>query len=517
MSNIDIRNSSSCLEFLGDCEIRSIEVKNGDELNGNEIIGLLIDNDVYELVVSMNEGKKEGIGMIVREDGTLFMRMMFVNDECEGEVTKMNKYGNTVLKGRVEKGKEVGMWIEYDNSGNEVWRGLYQNGKRYVALKEQEGMKGFYSEISVNGDLLSVSEYDDKWMKNGICFEVESGHLKRECVYENGRMKRVIREFIGRRMILFDDNGKKVYEGVWFGDMVNGFVIHPEMERMDGFFKEVNMNGDLLSVSEYDECGLLKNGKCFEYEGGELVRECEYKNGVMMRVLREWKGECMIEYDVNGMRVYEGGFEGDIMKGFVREGEGKEYGDDGKSALYVGGWKNGLKEGYGSEFKGYSPVYIGEWKNGLRDGAGKELNENGEVIRSGRWIKGEYEVATKRFEDGYGNNLSGFDVDCLNGIERLVIGNDCFKNMDQFVIDGLNELQKLYIGKKSFELICCNRIGSKCVIMNCDQLSEIHIEDGSFYWYKSFELKNLPSLISIQLDRCAFCNCKWIVFDSMND
>ena len=66
MSNIDIRNSSSCLEFLGDCEIRSIEVKNGDELNGNEIIGLLIDNDVYELLVSMNEGKKEGIGMIVR-------------------------------------------------------------------------------------------------------------------------------------------------------------------------------------------------------------------------------------------------------------------------------------------------------------------------------------------------------------------------------------------------------------------------------------------------------------------
>ena len=133
MSNINIRNSSSCLEFLGDCEIRSIEVKNGDELNGNEIIGLLIDNDVYELVVSMNEGKKEGIGMIVREDGTLFMRMMFVNDECEGEVTKMNKYGNTVLKGRVSKGKEVGMWIEYDD-GTEIWRGLYRNGKRYVTL-----------------------------------------------------------------------------------------------------------------------------------------------------------------------------------------------------------------------------------------------------------------------------------------------------------------------------------------------------------------------------------------------
>ena len=479
---------------------------------------LLIDDERYEMSVNMKNGKKEGVGLIVRKNGTLFMRMMFVNDECEGEVIKKNKYGITVLKGRVSKGKEVGMWIEYDDDGNEIWRGLYRNGKRYSILKEQEGMKGFYSEMRLNGELLSVSEYDDKWMKNGVCFEVESGYLKRECVYENGMKKRVIREFTDDGLMrLFDDNGKKVYEGVWFGDMVNGFVIHPEMERMDGFFKEVNMNGDLLSVSEYDESGLLKNGKCFEYEGGRLVRECEYKNGVMMRVLREWKGECMIEYDMNGMRVYEGEFEGDMMKGFVREGEGTEYGIDGKSALYVGGWKNGKREGYGSEFKGYSPVYIGEWKNGLRDGAGKELNENGEVIRSGRWIKGEYEVATKRFEDGYGNNLSGFDVDCLNGIERLVIGDDCFENVNRFVIDGLNELKNIIIGRNSFYLDKKHRIGRKCLIMSCDKLREIHFGEKSFKFYESFECKNLPSLISIQFDSGAFMKIHSIVFESMND
>ena len=73
----------------------------------------------------------------------------------------------------------------------------------------------------------------------------------------------------------------------------------------------------------------------------------------------------MIEYDENGMRVYVGGFVGDMKNGFVREGEGSEFGIDGKSALYVG-----------------------EWKNGLRHGEGEELNENEEVIRRGRWIKG---------------------------------------------------------------------------------------------------------------------------------
>ena len=514
MSNINVTNSCSSLEFLGDYEIKSVEMKSGSELSGEAIMRLLIDNEEYELRVSIKEGKKEGIGLLLREDGTLFMRMMFVNDECEGEVIKKNKYGITVLKGRVSKGKEVGMWIEYDD-GTEIWRGLYRNGKRCMTLKEQEGMKGFYSEVNMNGELLSVSEYDDKWMKNGICFEVESGHLKRECVYENGMKKRVIREFTDDGLMrLFDDNGKKVYEGVWFGDMMNGFVIHPEMEGMKGFFKEMNVNRELLSVSEYDEW--RKNGKCFEYEGGRLVRECEYKNGVMIRVLREWKGECMIEYDVNGIRVYEGGFEGDMMKGFVREGEGKEYGIDGKSALYVGGWKKGLREGYGSEFKGLNPVYIGEWKNGLRDGIGEEYDENEEVIRSGKWIKGEYSVM--RYEDGYGNDLSVFDIDCLKGIERLEIGNDCFKKVNRFVIDGLNELKSIIIGKKSFYFDIENsRLGSKCVIMNCDQLRQIHIGEDSFYWYKSFELKNLPSLISIQLDHSTFKNCHWIVFDSMND
>ena len=104
----------------------------------------------------------------------------------------------------------------------------------------------------------------------------------------------------------------------------------------------------------------LKNGICFEYEDEIVVRECEYEKGRMIGVLREWKGEVLIEYDVNGTRIYEGGFEGYVVKGFVREGKGKEFEIDEKSALYVGGWKNGLRHGYGSEFKDFFPVYIGE-------------------------------------------------------------------------------------------------------------------------------------------------------------
>ena len=51
------------------------------------------------------------------------------------------------------------------------------------------------------------------------------------------------------------------------------------------------------------------------------------------------------------------------------------------------------------------------------------MNENGELIRRGKWIDGTYEGVIKRFEDGYGNDLSVFDIDCLKGIERLEIGD----------------------------------------------------------------------------------------------
>jgi len=282
----------------------------------------------------MNGGMKEGDGLMIHDNGTLFMKLKFVKNECEGEVIKKNEKGYIILRGELEHGKECGLFEEYDDSRKVIWKGFYRQGKRYSHLKNKEGMNGFYSEMSEDGGLLSVSEYDDKWRKNGSCFEYEGGDLKKECVYENGVKKRTIREFTSNRI-----------------------------------------------------------------QGG-------YKYVMVLQ---------MIEYKC-GVRVYQGGCEGSIENGFYREGKGTEYENDGERA-----------------------VYYGEWKNGKRDGTGRELNENGTVLRKGRWIEGVYEDAIKRFEDGYGSDLSVFDIDCLKGIERLEIGNDCFKKVNRFVIDGLNE------------------------------------------------------------------------------
>ena len=106
-------------------------------------------------------------------------------------------------------------------------------------------------------------------------------------------------------------------------------------------------------------------------------------------------------------------------------------------------------------------------------------------------------------------------------MKRIDIGNDCFEKVTRFVIDGLNELETIIIGYGCFRnvprFMIGNRKESKCLIMNCDQLREIHIGKETLEFYDSFELKNLPSLISIQLDDYVFCNCQRIVFESMND
>ena len=165
------------------------------------------------------------------------------------------------------------------------------------------------------------------------------------------------------------------------------------------------------------------------------------------------------------------------------------------------------------------PSLTEEWIQ-LRDRLGTPFMSVIELkSESAKWRK-ESQVdadSLDRFIRHNGIVMSVFDIHSLKGIERLVIGYKCYANEKRFVIDGLNELKTIIIGYKSFELDENTGEGSKCVIMNCDQLSEIHIGGDSFYWYESFELKNLPSLISIQLDNYAFCSCHLIVFESMND
>ena len=94
-------------------------------------------------------------------------------------------------------------------------------------------------------------------------------------------------------------------------------------------------------------------------------------------------------------------------------------------------------------------------------------------------------------------------------LEELIIGDDCFVNVNEFMIDGLNELKSVKIGKNSFTNIKsndywdynkANNPNRSFSVLNCIELESIEIGEYSFSDYGGgFELKNLPKLESIKI------------------
>ena len=276
------------------------------------------------------------------------------------------------------------------------------------------------------------------------------------------------------------------------------------------------------------------NGEFYELdENGNVTQLCLYVNGARCRVIQKFNGEVMTEYDENGKKVYEGEFSENMENGFVREGKGKEFVNGSRMAVYSGDWKNGKREGMGTEYKGFKPVYTGEWRNGKREGKGEEMDENGEVVRSGWWMDGIHESEIKpilipssltpnpqtieelRIENNSYNNSSVTEFKLIRVIhlKRIVIGDDCFGKVRVVELDGLNELESVVIGA------CCfthaktlhdiwnhvTRTDGVYRIVNCPTLQSIRIGDWSFCDHHSFELNNLPSLQSIDIGEHCFC------------
>ena len=97
-------------------------------------------------------------------------------------------------------------------------------------------------------------------------------------------------------------------------------------------------------------------------------------------------------------------------------------------------------------------------------------------------------------------------------LKRIVIGDECFGKVRVLELDGLSELESIVIGKNSFTYAKTyddiwyhvTRTDGVYRIVNCPKLNSIQIGYRSFSDYHSFELSNLPSLQSIDIDEYCF-------------
>ena len=109
---------------------------------------------------------------------------------------------------------------------------------------------------------------------------------------------------------------------------------------------------------------------------------------------------------------------------------------------------------------------------------------------------------------------SMIDFTHYTNLESLEIGDSNFQHVSGFVIDGLGKLKSIKIGENSFTHLTndnewngstANDSSRSFHLLNCGKLESIEIGSYSFSDYGGgFELRNLPSLLSIDMDMNCF-------------
>ena len=328
-----------------------------------------------------------------------------------------------------------------------------------------------------------------------------------------------------------NDHGIVVLRGHLVNGVESGLFLEYENEKVVwiGYYQNGQRHMEVRNrIVKQDG-----SGEFYELdENGKVTQLCLYVQGLKHRVIARFNDDVMTEFDENEKRTYEGEYTGSVENGFMREGTGKEYAKGGKTVEYFGDWKNGKRNGIGTEYRGLRVLYIGEWKDGMKDGKGYERDENG-VVRSVCWVDGDIEelkIGDKGYNDG---SVTELKLRRLVRLKRVVIGDDCFGSARVFELDELNALESVTIGTWSFTYARTdddygtksNRSDSCCRIGNCPKLRSIRLGYRSFSDYHSFELCNLPSLQSLEIgDDCFFSAtlfslsgrrrwlCEWQIF-----
>ena len=108
--------------------------------------------------------------------------------------------------------------------------------------------------------------------------------------------------------------------------------------------------------------------------------------------------------------------------------------------------------------------------------------------------------------NGYFNDdsITSFNITNNRSLKRIEIGENCYGKVRVLDLNGLSELESVVIGQKSFRISDDERNDGSYRIVNCPKLKSIQIGNGSCEDYHSFELNNLPSLQSIDIDWYCF-------------
>ena len=166
-----------------------------------------------------------------------------------------------------------------------------------------------------------------------------------------------------------------------------------EVPEKPSYYKELNPDGSILSISQYNKELTEKNGICYEFLNGRVEAIKKYSHGEVELFIASFE-ENKIRVMDHGVQKYFGEYSGDYIKGFEKCGHGVEYDENGESVIYDGEFQNDQRNGQGMFYSNGYVRYKGAWKNGVPSGIGTVYDDQGILLKSGNnWVNGYLKVS----------------------------------------------------------------------------------------------------------------------------
>ena len=241
----------------------------------------------------------------------------------------------------------------------------YTDGKKQgpATIKTKKGI--MYAKLNYQDDKL-----------NGYCiFNDLYGKKRFEGYYENG-----VKDGWGCE---YDNNRKCVFTG-FYRDGKRYCKLTP-VPGKDNFYHEI-IDGKRIAICQYTKT-YRRHGICYLFNDTQVSRVSLFEQGLEMRVLKEFEGPIMKEYNANNRVIYEGEFQNHLLKDYPRSGQGEEYSSNG-NLIYHGNWRDNKRNGFGDSYNNGYLYYSGYWKNGVVNGHGELFNADGDTVYKGNWNQG---------------------------------------------------------------------------------------------------------------------------------
>ena len=370
--------------------------------------------------------------------------------------------------------------------------------------------------VEKNGKEYEVVTYQGEHSEEYVIRAVESGECR---LFRKGVLAMSWREEKGQKVGGFTvyEDGKVLRKENW-----KSVVNHEEQRSVENCKGDVIMTiqrgekNHVVYRGEFDKDSLKREGEGFEYdeESGRVLVHGVWKNDELFQILQEFESEGkMIEYEViggeenvsvlNRRPVYRGGYMYDKTKEkYVRYGKGNEIDLNTGIALKECQWLNGEASSTTDLFGGW---YVkGGEEDSLRFVNTRVIrvvvNSKEDLISLCTGIKRIIVSSNCCHEE----SVNKLDLREFKYLERLVIGDECFENVDEVKLIGLTELESVVIGSNSFtkhkKSFGENR-GSRFFVKDCPSLRELKIGCYSFSDYSSCEIENVNALEVIEIGR----------------